>query len=320
MSDHLVPPRLTPGRLVYLCVHRPAGALASVFKNGGPWVQWRTARGERDMIIAAATLPALVFSQQEPACELHLLTGRRYWHQTAFCLWSFSKAARRRLAPVIYDDGTLTDEHRGHLERLFPATTFVSHLEAAAKLDRWLSREKFPRLRDRWCHYPHIRKIISPHLGSTGPKLVLDSDLLFFRKPTFLLDWLANPDRALHAVDTETAYGYPMNEMSDLAGAPVDPLVNVGLTGLRSEEIDWERLEYWTTSLMDRHGPQYLLEQALVAMMVAGRSPRIAPADDYVTLPTAPESLGCRAVMHHYVAGSKRWYFQHNWRRLVNTR
>ena len=78
MSDHLVPPRLTPGRLVYLCVHRPAGALASVFKNGGPWVQWRTARGERDMIIAAATLPALVFSQQEPACELHLLTGRRY--------------------------------------------------------------------------------------------------------------------------------------------------------------------------------------------------------------------------------------------------
>ena len=23
----------------------------------------------------------------------------------------------------------------------------------------------------------------------------------------------------------------------------------------------------------------------------------------------------CKAVMHHYVAGSKPWYFRHNWRR-----
>jgi hypothetical protein len=43
----------------------------------------------------------------------------------------------------------------------------------------------------------------------------------------------------------------------------------------------------------------------------------VAPAADYVTLPPPAEARRCSAVMHHYVAGSKRWYFQHNWRRFT---
>jgi hypothetical protein len=54
--------------------------------------------------------------------------------------------------------------------------------------------------------------------------------------------------------------------------------------------------------------------------MVAGRPCDIAPGDDYVTLPRMPEARDCRAVMHHYVAESKRWYFQENWRRALETR
>jgi hypothetical protein len=42
----------------------------------------------------------------------------------------------------------------------------------------------------------------------------------------------------------------------------------------------------------------------------------VAPAADYVTMPAKPESLEPTAVMHHYVAHSKRWYFQANWRRV----
>jgi len=52
-------------------------------------------------------------------------------------------------------------------------------------------------------------------------------------------------------------------------------------------------------------------------MLVAGRDCAIAPAREYLTLPLPPEAIDCRAVMHHYVAHSKRWYFQRNWRQAA---
>ena len=58
----------------------------------------------------------------------------------------------------------------------------------------------------------------------------------------------------------------------------------------------------------------------MVAMLVAGRSCTIMPESDYVTNPQLPEAEVCTAVMHHYVANSKPWYFRKNWRLVLNRR
>ncbi len=308
------------GKLALHLFHNPVGRLRLSLREGGPLQQYRTEVGRREMEQAANTLPLLpmIVDAQAPL-ELHLLTGGRFWYQTAFCLWTLARHAGRTLSPVIYDDGTLTDEFRQPLVRLFPAVRFVSSGETIARLDEHLPATKFPHLRERWVNYPNLRKLTDPHIGATGWKLVLDSDLLFFRRPDFLLNWLDSPDRPLHAVDCETSYGYSRSLMNELAGAPVADLVNVGLTGLNSRELDWERLEYWCATLIARERTSYYLEQALIAMQVAGQKCRIAPSDDYVTLPVEPEASACHAVMHHYVAHSKRWYFQHNWRTAMSS-
>lgn len=308
--------RLGLGRLAYGLYHAPLGALRDSVAAGGPVEQWRTYRGRCAMEQSAASLPPPPAGSGAPL-ELHLLTGRRFWYQTAFCLWTFARQAERTLAPVIIDDGSLTPDNCAALQRLFPALRFQRKPEAAARLAALLPPAKFPRLHDRWRHYPHIRKIIDPHLGSRGWKLVLDSDLLFFHRPDFLLGWLDAPDRPLHAVDVATAYGYPTGLLTTVTGTPLADRVNVGLTGLKSEELDWEQLEHWCDRLITAAGTNYYLEQALVAMLVSGRSCAIAPASDYVTLPPPPEASECRAVMHHYVAGSKRWYFRANWQRVM---
>lgn len=301
------------GKILYQTWHRPRAFLRDIRAQGGPIEAWWTARGRRAMEAAAGTLPPLPSLPGVPV-ELHLLTGRRFWYQTAFCLWSFAHQARRPLAPIIYDDGTLTEEFRAPLARLFPQAGFVARAETVARLDQHLPASRFPALRERWLNYPNIRKLTDPHLGHSGWKLVIDSDLLFFRRPDFLLAWLDAPDRPLHAVDCETSYGYPRPLMNELAGAAVADLVNVGLTGLNGAEIDWEKLEHWTATLHARAGTSYYLEQALIPMLVAGRPCAVAPAADYVTLPRPPEAEACRAVMHHYVAQSKRHYFRRNWR------
>ena len=303
------------GRAWYQLYHRPFEWFNALRAAGGPWEKRRTEQGRLDMENAARTLPPLPFAAGTPL-ELHLLTGRRFWYQTAFCLWSFAHHSGRTLAPIIYDDGSLASEHRDPLARLFPAIRFVVRDEITARLDQQLPVAKFPYLRERWLNYPNLRKLTDPHLGANGWKLVLDSDLLFFHRPDFLINWLDRPDRPLHAVDCETSYGYSRLLMDELAGQPVANLVNVGLTGLHSRELDWEKLEHWCKVLIARERTNYYLEQALVAMLVAGRECAIAPAADYVTLPVEPEAAECRAIMHHYVANSKRWYFQANWRRV----
>jgi len=307
------------GQTLYRWWHRPLGELRKISAQGGPFEAWRTARGHAAMRRAAHALPALPDVAGVPL-ELHLLTGSRFWDQTAFCLWTFAHHAGRPLAPVIYDDGSLNDASRAPLQRLFPRIGFVAREDIVARLDAHLPVEKFPCLRERWLVYPNIRKLTDPHVGRTGWKLVLDSDLLFFRRPDFLLHWLDAPDRPLHAVDCETSYGYSRPLMNELAGAPVADLVNVGLTGLDGAQIDWEKLERWTATLHAREGTSYYLEQALIAMMVAGRDCAVAPATDYVTLPRPPEDRACTAVMHHYVAGSKTAYFRHNWRHAARLR
>jgi hypothetical protein len=307
------------GRVAHLAWRRPVGRLRDLIADGGPFERRRTNRGRDDMAAAATTLPLLPETGGAPV-PVHLLTGSRFWYQTAFCLWSLARAAGRPVRPTIYDDGTLGLPMREQLLRLFPATRFVETQDTTARLDALLPTARFPVLRDRWRHYPHIRKIIDPHVGGEGWKLVLDSDLLFFRRPDALLRQVDEPDRPLHAVDCATAYGYSRALMDRLAGRPVAALVNVGLTGLRGGDIDWDRMEFWARELTAQEGMSYYLEQALVALHLAGRPCAVLPAAEYLTFPKPPEAHECRAVMHHYVAGSKRWYYQQNWRRVLGGR
>jgi hypothetical protein len=266
---------------------------------------------------AAASLQPVPRRGNASTITLHLLSGRRFWEQTVFCVHSFARNVACDVVPIIYDDGSLESEYRDLLASALPLAEFVPQAQTIDRLDEFLPTAHYPRLRERWTNYPNIRKLLDVHVGSAGWKLVLDSDLLFFRAPEFLIEWLRRPEVPLHAVDFETSYGYSPLRMERLAGASVSPLVNVGLTGLNSDSLDWERLEYWCDQLISAEGTHYYLEQALVAMLVAGRPCAVAPRADYVTLPVMPEALQCRAVMHHYVADSKRWYFRHNWRMIA---
>jgi hypothetical protein len=303
------------GRALYRVWHAPVGKTRALL-DAGLIESFRTTVGQRAMQRAAHRLPLLPPASGQPL-EVHLLTGRRFWYQTAFCLWTFARHASRPLAPILYDDGTLDEATLLPLRRLFPALRCISRTDALAQLDRHLPTSRFPTLRERWLNYPNIRKLIDPHLASTGWKLVIDSDLLFFRRPMLLLEWLDAPSKPLHALDCETSYGYRRATLDRLAGTPLADLVNVGLCGLNSSELDWEKIERWCAELILAEGTHYYLEQALVAMLVAGPDCAVAPAKDYVTQPNATEAVACEAVMHHYVAKSKRWYFQANWRRAL---
>jgi len=307
------------GRTLYHLWHRPLGAVRDSYRHGGPWEQNATARARAEMILAATHLPPLPQRSDAPL-SVHFLTGRRFAYQTAFCLHTLGLHTLEPIAPELYDDGTLDTASRKLLLRLAPSARIHDATNLRARLDQFLPVNRFPVLRESWQNYPHIRKLIDVHLGRSGWRLVMDSDLLFWREPRFLIDWLTAPNRPLHASDCEENYGYPRASLERLAGCPIPSLVNVGLCGLQSDSIDWDYLEHASASLIDQHGTSYYLEQALVALIVA-RHPlacAVAPASDYITYPNLAEIAAPTAAMHHYVDLSRDAYHRHAWRLAIS--
>ena len=316
---------MTLGRLAYLLYFRPVGKVKTCIREGGPIEQWKTERGRRGMEAAAWQMTSIGPQDHgttgprdsEKPVEVQVLTGRKFWYQTAFCLYSFALASGRDVRAVIHDDGSLDPQQAETLLRLFPGSRVETRDMIMARLDELLPAAKFPTLRARRLELPLIKKITDIHLGRSGWRMFFDADLLFFRRPDALLGWWDNPSVPLTSVDAAYAYGSSMELLNEIAGKPVYDFINTGLLGLKSDSIDWDKMEYWCRTLIERAGTDYYQEQALVALQLAGSDRMVLPQQDYLVYPRGEEALACRAVMHHYVDLSKKSYFRDSWRRFA---
>lgn len=246
------------------------------------------------------------------------LTGSRFWDMTAFCAWSLQQQVAEPLSFEFIDDGSLTAAESAKLLRILPGSRMLGTAEVDERLQTALPAGLFDALRRRRQVYPHLRKLTDAHAGRRGWRLVLDSDMLFFREPTTMLSWLRAPSGPLHMVDIDSYYGYSEALMQRLAGCPIPARVNVGVAGLRSEEIDWPTLQKWIVDLESAEGPQYLQEQALTAMLIARSAHAISLSpSDYRCCPSPHECINPSAALHHYVNEAKIGYFRHAWRKIT---
>jgi hypothetical protein len=202
------------------------------------------------------------------------------------------------------------------INRQLPGARVIQKKEVDALLSRKLPPEKYPVLNKKRTVYPHIKKLTDIHaLPGNEWKVVLDSDMLFWQKPTELLNWLMKPTEPLYMIDEVESYGYPRQLMKDLCGHEIPALLNVGIIGLNSRAINWDDVENWVKRLEDAGGASYYLEQALTAMLVAGQTATVLSAGRYIV---NPEKLSHDAVLHHYVDLSKKIYYQQAWKKLIN--
>ncbi len=301
------------GRAAYLGWHAPR-AFVRRCRTEGAMNLFLADRGRRRMEAFARTLPPVTAAADAPA--VHLLTGRKFAEQTILCAWTLAVHASSGCRFVFVDDGTLQHDQHETFRRIFPDGIIKAPDRTHADLDRLLPRSRYPATRALREVYPHLRKLTDVHADRTGWKLVLDSDMLFHGRPDWLLAWLAAPRVPCCMVDVDDAYGYSPALMRELAGGAYPSRVNVGLCGLDGAAIDWDRLERWIDTMIQQEGRHYLQEQALTALLMAGGDVAYAPLADYVVSPTREETQRPKAVLHHYTATSKAWYFRHGWRHV----
>jgi len=308
-------------KLYRMTVRRPLGAIKKSIREGGPVEQWKTARGKSKMIESVRSLPSFDPPPQPSgqSLQVHFLTGEDYWYQTLYCFLSLQRFCNNRITPVLYSDGSPPGAYWDEFQRVVPWVDIRSERETEERIQQALPPNKYSLLHE-WRHDtpPLIRKLVDLHAGSTGWKLLLDSDMLFFQRPGFLIDWLQNPSKPCFMVDVSSFYSYSSQLRYELVESPIPEAVNVGVLGLRSENVNFDQLQHWLRILLHNEGARYPLDQPLCSLMLAGRDCAIAPPDKYVVLPLLDEGRDPSAVLHHYVAESKRAYFQYGWRHVAN--
>ena len=305
--------RAGAGKFLLYGYHRPIGLIRNSIAEGGPIEQVRTELGRRRMEQAAWHWQELEPRPDRFAARVNYLSGEKFWYQTLACFISLQQHCPFRLTPVIHDDGTLGPTIRQAITRVVAWTEFIDIATINSRLDRELPETRFPSLRARRRVYPHLRKLTDIHVGQSDWGLVLDSDMLFFKRPQALLDWFCNP-RPIYMQDIADAYGYSPALMRELADGPVLSKVNVGLYALDRSRIDWDDMETWCRTQLEREKPSYLQEQGLTALLLSRQVASALPVEDYRLMPDAREGKAPKAALHHYVAASKRSYFQHGWK------
>lgn len=302
------------GNLGYALYYKPRGWLKKIIRNG-LFNSVSIEKGRKAMVKASAALK--INEPASNAAEVYFLTGKKFWPLTAFCMYSLSKQSGNKLRSIFIDDGSLDDVLIQTMRLQFPGCIIKTSAQIEADIKTYLPVSKYPVINKKRAIYPHIKKLTDVHAGSKGWKLVLDSDMLFFKYPAKMLKWLESPEQPFFLYDPIYSYHYSLKLMEQFAGNTIIPNLNVGAIGLKSESIDWDKLETWIAQLEEKEGTNYLLEQALSAMLVAGDEPIIADKKDYIVMPERNEVEHPSATLHHYVAGSKEWYYKKAWQQVI---
>lgn len=288
--------------------------------NEGPKEGYGTACakaiGNLQFFTAANNLPPAPLRSGDDFHHFHFMTGHDHHHMTLFAGYSLMSACQVPAVCVIHTDGTIDERTESRLKHVLPSCVVVQTEETNDRLDDFLPVSKYPVLRKHRNEFPLMRKLTDTHSWRPGWNVFLDSDMLFFRHPQWLLDWQKNPSAPCCMYDIMDSYGYSDAVIAGMLPYPMPSRVNTGICGLNSYQIDWDKLEYWTKHLLETAGRSHFLEQAITAMALGGGEFVYTPPKDYLCHPDVDETKHPTAVMHHYVARSRTSFYRYGWRHI----
>jgi hypothetical protein len=171
--------------------------------------------------------------------EVHSLVCHRHMYNYILAIKSLLRFYND-VTVIVHDDGSLTKKDK---------RTIKKHVENINIIDRDYADEKIDKI---FYHYPNCRRyrdecvnalqLFDYMLLSESDKIVsLDSDILFFKKPETLIDWLRDGTEIIHFWEQE-----PAGTREFLAKINLDDCfvpVNIGLLCFYKETMNLDLLE-----------------------------------------------------------------------------
>jgi hypothetical protein len=202
----------------------------------------------------------------DKTCEIHVLTSERDWLNLLWTLKSFYHYSGRHYALCIHDDGTLGPEQYRIFQQHFPKARIIDRPSADQRVLDWLA--PYPRCLD-FRKTNHLSPKIFDFLFylESDRMLLLDSDILFFKEPTALLQRLEDPTYKLNTVNGDVASAYTVNPAVVLEKSHVKLIdrFNSGLGLIHKSSLNLDWIEEFL-GLPDIIGHFWQIEQTLYAL------------------------------------------------------
>lgn len=258
-------------------------AWKNLFQLFGPILPWRlrqvVARWYVDLLrshydrVVDDTPPCLT-GMDSPHFEVHLLLGTRH---VGMCLWAVKSllvVCGKPYSVVLHDDGSLTDADVAKLEQHLPGVRVFRKSEADSLIvgkiagHPLVERYRFNRLGETdWGRRLGVfaLKLLDFNLLTDAKKiLVLDTDVLFFKKPKEILAWIED-EQCRNTLYGLEYYKPKLDVRHRLVGferKTEEPVgFNSGLICLQRDVIDLSALEAWMESNKQRVDTTYTFEQ-----------------------------------------------------------
>jgi CBS domain-containing protein len=257
-------------------------------------------------------------SLEKPAMRadlsMHMLTGARDF---LMALWSL--ASWYRVMPddaigelVVHSDGTLTDTHRAVVTRLYPS----ARVEDAARFmdEHGHELDPYPVVKEFRAVYPKFqsKKLVDPYVISTKPlHLLLDSDMLWFREPTELIEAIrAGAPTALMMSNQGDRIHVTFADGSQTSDEVAQ--ANSGIVLYRREDFSLRAFAAYLQQC--EYLGRKFTDQACFATIL---NPRLLPGDRYLIKGTLTDAI----VMRHYTNPQRLKFFFYGldrvWRKIL---
>ena len=206
----------------------------------------------------------------EVPVSVHMLVSSETWDAGIMAAISFEHFSGCRWPLFIHEDGSVSAAQRAVIERILPGVRFVPRAEADARASDYLSQH--PKcLSHRGRHNLFLKFLDFPAYAPEDRFIVLDSDVIFFKRPGEILGWVnAGKEECWFNEDTKEKYCIPRLRIEEALQMKVWERVNTGICLMPKSAISLELSERLITAFeSNAHHPQFF-EQTLYAVMASG--------------------------------------------------
>ena len=302
------------GKSAYKYIYKPI--LSPINSNDGLVGHLKVLSGKKQMQKAAKNLIIPDFKKIQTNITVVGVAGKGNWYQMIFCLYSLYKNLGFNLQTVIIDDGTIDKAVEIEIKKQVPFVTIIPHHEADYKAKQFFNKDQYPAIASVLDKFVVFKKLFHVRALINGPALVLDADMLFYKTPEELIQWINKPDKPVYMYDKHSIYGDQREDL--LNKLPIKPNVNTGIIGLNNDDFDFNQLEKLTAQYLNVDSLNYLMEQALYAMCLTNRDAICLDPKDYEILPSKAEAKKPTGVMHHFPTENRQFYYRYAWRNVIN--
>jgi hypothetical protein len=200
------------------------------------------------------------------SCEIHALTCERDWVDLIWALKSLYSVSDVRFRLCIHDDGSLRPEGLAALRAHFPDARVIFRSDADERVGLMLrNHPRCGALRQSNTLSLKVFDFLS-YLESDR-LLLLDSDILFFRRPEVLLNRIKDQGYKRNTLNRDWGMGYNVEPdvVQKILDFPFQSHVNSGLGLIHRKSYELDDFERWL-AIPGMLSHPHRIEQTLVGL------------------------------------------------------